>query len=90
MKASCEISFYPLTENYKELIISFIETVKEQHPEVRVDVTGLSTLLVGEWTALMEVMNQEVHDILEREKAVFVMKWAGGDHNREQLPERLK
>lgn len=86
MQASIEISLYPLTESYEEIIIDFLRKVRSAHPELRVDTNGLSTQIFGTYDALMDLMQGEIKEVLEENKAVFVMKLARG----ERTPESVK
>lgn len=89
MKATCEISLYPLTENYKEIIIDFILAVKK-HKKIRVETNGLSTQLFGDYDVLMDVLKKELKTVFEDERAVFVFKIAKGERTKEKLPKKLK
>lgn len=89
MIATIEISMYPLTEQYKQKIIDFILRIKK-NKNIRVEVTGLSTSLVGEYGLLMDVLKNEMHSVFEDGKAVFILKIAGKEMTRETIPDVLK
>ena len=89
MIATIEISMYPLTEQYKQKIIDFVLRFKK-NKDIRVEVTGLSTRLVGEYDLLMDVLKNEMHSVFENGKAVFILKIAGKEMTRESIPEVLK
>ncbi len=89
MKATLEISMYPLTENYEQVVINFIEKVKTR-PNLRVEVNGLSTQVFGDYDEVMKLLSEDAKSSLEDQKAVFVFKLAAGELTKEQLPENLK
>ena len=80
MVITVEISMYPLQENYRELIKSFIEKLNGYSDEsFKVITTATSTMVVGEYQRVMEVMTKMLawsHD--EHGRAVFVTKFLPG------------
>lgn len=80
---------YPLTEQYKQKIIDFVLRLK-QNKNIRVEVIGLSTQLVGEYDILMEVLTKEMRTDFENGKAMFILKIAGKELTRETIPDILK
>ena len=89
MIASIDISMYPLSDQYKQKIISFIQRVK-QNKNICVETNGLSTQLFGEYELLMEVLKKEMQHDFEAEKTMFVLKIAGSEMTKENLPTELK
>ena len=89
MKASCEISLYPLHENYKEVIIAFIQRIKK-HKNIKVETNGLSTQLFGDYDLIMDVIKVELKKVYEEHKAVLIFKMAKGERTRSKLPKILK
>jgi len=89
MIATIEISMYPLTDQYKQKIIDFVLRLKG-NKNIRVEVIGLSTQLVGEYNLLMEVLTKEMRTDFENGKAMFVLKIAGTEMIKETLPDELK
>lgn len=89
MKATCEISLYPLNEQYKETIIDFIQKVKT-NKKITVETNGLSTQLFGDYQEIMTVLTNEMKTVFENNKAVFIMKIAQGELKKEDLPEILR
>ncbi|MCB0596254.1 MAG: hypothetical protein H6557_19505 [Lewinellaceae bacterium] len=59
MKASAEISMYPLTKNYEGLILDFIARLRA-HDGLRVEANSLSTQIFGEYDAIMVALHQEI------------------------------
>lgn len=89
MNASIELSLYPLSEDYKERIISFIEGLKK-HNEIEVLVNGMSTQLFGEYDVLMDVLKNELKPQLEKHRTMAVLKIGDGDLKPEKIPNHLK
>ena len=89
MKATAEISLYPLSPGYKELIIDFILRLK-QYEGLRVAVNGMSTQVFGEYDTLMAALAAESKRVFESGKAVVIIKLTGTDQSIESLPEILK
>jgi uncharacterized protein YqgV (UPF0045/DUF77 family) len=90
MRITAEISLYPLTENYEQVVIDFIQRLKRD--TIRVEVNGLSTQLFGDYDEVMELLQVEAKSLFARQQAVLVMKIAAGDKEltKEALPAILK
>lgn len=89
MKATAEISLYPLHENYEEVIIDYILKLR-QHEGLRVETNGMSTQVFGEYDTLMAALTAENKAVFESGKAVLMMKLIGADRSKENLPDVLK
>ncbi|MCE9538956.1 MAG: hypothetical protein K8R85_07050, partial [Bacteroidetes bacterium] len=89
MIATIEISMYPLSDQYKQKIIDFVLRLKG-NKNIRVEVIGLSTQLVGEYDLLMEVLTKEMRTDFENGKAMFILKIAGTEMTKETLPDEFK
>lgn len=89
MIATIEISMYALTEGYEQKVIDFILRVKK-HKGIRAEVSGLSTMLFGEYDLLMQVLKEEMKHEFDNGKAVFHLKIAGSELTKEKLPDVLK
>ena len=74
MKASVDISLYPLADEYIPAIKEFIEKV-QQYPEVAVIRNDLSTQLYGDYDQIMDLLRVEVRLSWEKYgKSIFVIK----------------
>ena len=74
MKASIEISMYPLDSAYGTPILKFINRLR-QHQELSVHTNNMSTQIFGEYDYLMTALNKEMkQSFLENEAVVMVMK----------------
>jgi uncharacterized protein YqgV (UPF0045/DUF77 family) len=79
MKASVDISLYPLAEEYIPAIKEFIERV-QRYPEVAVVRNDLSTQLYGNYELIMDLLKVEVRLSWEKYgKSIFVIKLLGDD-----------
>ena len=78
MKASAEISLYPLDENYKERIIDFIHRLKSDK-SVEIVTNGMSTQVFGEYDEVMEAITSEIKKSFEIPHSVFVLKVINAD-----------
>ena len=79
MKASVDISLYPLADEYIPAIKEFIERV-QRYPEVAVVRNDLSTQLYGNYELIMDLLKVEVRLSWEKYgKSIFVIKLLGDD-----------
>lgn len=85
MQASIEISLYPLSENYENVIVDFLKSLKCQNENFRIETNGLSTQVFGEYDALMKLLQGEMKKVLEQNKAVFILKLSSGMRTPESV-----
>ncbi|MEX2590345.1 MAG: YkoF family thiamine/hydroxymethylpyrimidine-binding protein [Chitinophagales bacterium] len=85
MEASIEISLYPLSENYKDVIVEFLKSLKSKNANLRIETNGLSTQVFGEYDALMKLLQGEMKKVLEENKAVFILKLSSGMRTPESV-----
>ena len=79
MKASVDISLYPLKDEYIPAIKEFIERV-QRYPEVAVVRNDLSTQLYGNYELIMDLLKVEVRLSWKKYgKSIFVIKLLGDD-----------
>ena len=78
MKASVEISYYPLNEEFVPAIVAFLERINK-HPELKVVTNGMSTQIFGEYKTLMGALTQEMEVSFENPHSVFIMKIVNAD-----------
>lgn len=72
MKVNLEISYYPLQNDFIPPIDGFIESLK--NPETQVSVGKLSTLLTGEYLAVMSVLTDSMDKFMKEYPSVFNIK----------------
>lgn len=74
MKASVDVSLYPLADEYIPAIKEFINRV-QQYPEIAVVRNDLSTQLYGDYEQIMDLLKVEVQLSWEKYgKSIFVIK----------------
>ena len=79
MRASIEISLYPLKKDFIPPIDNFIENLKG-YSSIEVRTNNMSTSLFGELDDLMNILKIEVDKTFEKEvDAVFNLKILNGD-----------
>ncbi len=89
MQATAEISLYPLSEDYKDVIIEFILKLR-QHNGLRVETNGMSTHVFGEYDTIMAAITTEGKRVFDSGKAVLLIKLTGTDQSMETLPDSLR
>ena len=74
MQSAVEISMYPLAEDYRPLIQSFIDRLNT-YPELRVLTNALSTQIFGPLERVMAILAAEIErSAAAAPQLVFVMK----------------
>ena len=72
MKASIEISMYPLDEDYGNQILGFIKSLNK-HPELEVRTNSMSTQIFGEYDILMDLMKNEIKTVFSTTKTTIMV-----------------
>lgn len=90
MKATLEISYYPLNDNYRLQIIEFIQNIKQNYPLLTFDINGLSTQIFGDYDLILKIFQEEIKASLAKGKCMFVIKLAPFERKRENLPKELQ
>jgi len=78
MKASVEISYYPLNEEYIPPIRAFIDRMNTYEGLI-VRTNGMSTQIFGEYDNVMEALTREIRHSFDHPHSVFVMKIINAD-----------
>jgi uncharacterized protein YqgV (UPF0045/DUF77 family) len=74
MKASIDISLYPLNKDYLPAIDAFIKALK-QYPDIDVVENDLTTQIFGDFDVLMACLQTEIRGtFLEFGQGVFTLK----------------
>ena len=81
MKTTVEISLYKLQEknskdNYKVIVKEFLNKINNKNLEI--ETNGLSSIIYGDYSDIMELLNNEVKRFLEKYRSVFVLKISRG------------
>ena len=75
MKASIDISLYPLTEDYLPAIQTFISNLS-QYDDIAITRNDLSTQIFGDYDRVMDILKQEIRLSWETYgKGIFVVKF---------------
>lgn len=78
MLISVEISYYPLNETYKEPILKFIGTLKE-NSNLIVRTNTMATQVFGEFEDVMGTITDCIKRAFELPHSVFVLKVINAD-----------
>ena len=81
MKTTVEISLYKLQEedsndNYKLIVKEFLKSIQNKNLEI--ETNGLSSLIYGDYSDIIELLNNEVRDFLDKYRSVCVLKISKG------------
>lgn len=78
MQATIEISMYPLSEDYENRVLAFLDKVKS-HEGVVVETNGVSTQIFGDYDRLMHLLQNEIKAVFQEQMAMFVLKIGKGE-----------
>lgn len=78
MKVSVEVSVYPLVEDYKPAVKSFIKVLSANN-NLKIRVNGISTQVFGELSEIMPSLKKAIESCFEAQKASVVVKFLGTD-----------
>ncbi len=79
MVITAELSLYPLTEAYEEVVIDFIRALRE-NSKIQTKTSGSSTLIVGESHNVFEAVQATYSAFMERQKGlILVVKYLNND-----------
>lgn len=74
MRASIEISMYPLNEAYVKFIQEFIDNINK-NPKLEIQTNGMSTQIFGDYFEIMDTITKEMYYSFQKAGAtVFVLK----------------
>jgi len=71
------MSLYPLKESYKEIIKKFLEDIRKSNENLLIETNLMSTQIFGDYDEIMDLLRREIKPVLEKNKAVFVVKFLG-------------
>ena len=78
MKASVDISYYPLRPEFVTPILDFIRRLRA-HEGIEAVTNGMSTQVFGEYFRVMEVITAEIGKSFEIPHSVFILKIINAD-----------
>lgn len=73
MNISAELTLYPLTGSYRDVVGDFLKRLQARRG-LQVDVGSMSTVVTGDYQAVMDVLQEDCRAVLEQEAAAFVVK----------------
>ncbi len=80
MNTSVEISYYPLDVEYIPPIKDFISRLND-HAEIKVQTSGMSTQVFGQYFEVMKILTEEIHKSFELPHSIFILKIINTDLN---------
>jgi len=85
MKISIDLSYYPLTEEFKGPIKKFIAQLNS-YSEIAVKSNGMSTQVFGEYADVMHAITCEIEKAMELPHSIFILKMANATLNKDYNP----
>jgi uncharacterized protein YqgV (UPF0045/DUF77 family) len=77
MNITVELSLYPLHHKYEKQIYHFIDKITAGK-NITSETTAMSTLLTGDYDAIMSLISGELKAVFENQKAVCILKMSNG------------
>ena len=85
MKASVELSLYPLRDDYKKRVVDFILRLRKS-TTVKCITNGMSTQLFGDYDDLINLLKVELKNELEQGHCIANIKIGAGILAPDNLP----
>ena len=73
MEITVEISYFPLSENHQQAVNDFIGALSE-NARIKVEPGIMSSLLIGSYEEIMELLQHEMKLFMEKYPSVFTLK----------------
>ncbi len=84
MEITLEISYYPLQNEYDKPVSEFIEQLSK-FPNIQINTGIMSSLITGEYSAVMDALKEAMLPFLEKYPSVFRMSVASACKKCENL-----
>ena len=65
-----------IRDSYKLIVKEFLKSIQNKNLEI--ETNGLSSLIYGDYSDIIELLNNEVRDFLDKYRSVFVLKISKG------------
>jgi hypothetical protein len=78
MRASVEISYYPLQPEFVTPILDFISRLRG-YEEIETIKNGMSTQVFGEYARVMDILSREIGKSFDLPHSVFILKIVNAD-----------
>jgi len=73
MQITVEISYYPLSEQYKKPIIDLLDRLSK-HTDITLTTGLMSSVLAGEYDAVMNMLVREIKPFLDKYPSIVILK----------------
>ncbi len=85
MKVTLEISLYPLLQknkekDYKKIVKMFLGDISKKKGLI-IETNGLSSIIYGDYSDIMSLLNTEVKEYMTKYRSIFVFKLGKGTLN---------
>lgn len=77
MNSTIEISLYPLSEKYENIVLDFLNDLNT-YKEMKVETNGMSTQCFGDLNYMFDALRVLTGRYLENHQAILVMKVGKG------------
>jgi uncharacterized protein YqgV (UPF0045/DUF77 family) len=71
MNISVQIGYYPLSNNFNEVLTEFIELLEQE--EIHAEVGLMSTVITGNYNEVMDMLKKLLYPFLERYPSIFTL-----------------
>lgn len=81
MICSVELSYYPLSDDFKPKVKAFIKDL-QSYSEIKVEPGSISTRVFGEYRAVMGILTETMERAFENPASIFVIKILNLDRDK--------
>lgn len=81
MKCSVELSYYPLLDDFKPRVKSFINDISS-YDSIKVEPGSMSTRIFGEYRTVMNILTDAMERSFDSPASVFVIKILNLDRDK--------
>ncbi len=75
MRLTVDISLYPMTPEYGNLILDFVQSLREKRDNLTISTNPMSTQISGDYDQIMALLSNEIKQVFgQQETAVVVLK----------------
>lgn len=71
MNISVQISYYPLSHNFNQVITDFLQVLEQKN--IRTEVGPMSTVIKGNYDEVMDTLKEMLHPFMERYPSIFTL-----------------
>lgn len=70
MEITLELSYYPLQNEYEEIVSAFINELMDEK-RIRIDIGVMSSLITGEYRMVMDIITEKMEPYLKKYPSIF-------------------